>query len=481
MDTKMIKDPIHGSIGFTGEKELCLKNLLSEPYFQRLRRVKQLGFSDYVFPSASHSRFSHSLGVYEVARRLLSVIEPSVREGKWSDKGFACLAAALLHDIGHGMFSHTFENTIKLYEDKKTPEQKEGGLSSAVRHEEISLKIIMDEESGVHKSLLEMGGKEFPNLVANMIGRKDKKCVYTSIVSGQLDADRLDYVKRDSYFAGVSSGGIDLAWLMRNFRKGENNGCEFLYVDSKAYVSLEQFVVTLFHLYPTLYLHKRTRGVEYMFSLLMRQVIEHVEGGSVGKTGLPKNHPFVRFFCKPEDIRNFLYLDDSVFWSSLYYFDEAPDEKIKTLANRIIERKFYRMQDLWKEADRIFAEDFCRTKLDANSRNSIFDKVCSDVAAELQSLDGRGCWTEDCYYDSYPRGIYKIGNKKGGDPQQINVQVGGEIVDIASISPIVASAASFKIHRIYYDETQPGLEDRLKKEIRQRMKSKMKEELRKLK
>jgi len=106
MASKMIKDPIHGFIEFDGDAELELKNMLSDPFFQRLRRVKQFGFSDYVFPSATHSRFAHSLGVYSVAKRMLSIVEPDARQGNWSREGQACLAAALLHDVGHGIFSH---------------------------------------------------------------------------------------------------------------------------------------------------------------------------------------------------------------------------------------------------------------------------------------------------------------------------------------------------------------------------------------
>lgn len=311
MSTKMIKDPIHGSIEFEGQAELELKTMLSDPYFQRLRRVKQLGFSDFVFPSATHSRFAHSLGVYAVAKRLLSVVEPDVKKGDWSGQGHACLAAALLHDIGHGMFSHAFENAMKLYV-ARNPQPKDSPLTSAVDHEKISPRII--KNSSISRALEKMGGAGFPEMVANMIAKKDEQCIYTSLVSSQLDADRLDYAKRDPYFAGVSSGGIDLDWLMRNFQVGNGTKGRFLYVNSKAYISLEQFTVTLFQLYPTLYLHKRTRGIEYMFSLLMSRVFEHISAGNEAQAGLAHNHALVRFFRDPANLENALLLDDSLFW-----------------------------------------------------------------------------------------------------------------------------------------------------------------------
>lgn len=461
MTSKIIKDPIHGAIEFEGSAELHLKCMLSDPYFQRLRRVKQLGFSDFVFPSATHSRFAHSLGVYAVAKRMLRVIEPNAQGENWSLKGKACLAAALLHDIGHGMFSHAFENAIALYM-KRNPDAQRDTLASACDHETISLRII--KESSITRILEEMGGPEFPGMVASMIAKEDERCVYTSLVSSQLDADRLDYAQRDSYFAGVSSGGIDLDWLMRNLQAHEGPNGHFLYVGSKAYIALEQFTVTLFQLYPTLYLHKRTRGVEYMFSLLLSRVFECIATGEEAKAGLTANHPLVLFFKNPMELSHVLLLDDTMFWGSLYLFQQADNELIKTLAERIAMRRFYPMHDIWKFADEAAAGDVKVKKLDASRRLDVLNKVCTRVSEHLQTRNG--LWTETCWYDKYPRDIYKPRNIEGGHPQQINVEVGGKIVDIASISPIVASAARFSIHRIFYDDADVGLGSRLEAEIR---------------
>jgi len=461
MTIKMIKDPIHGSIEFEGDAELELKSMLSDPYFQRLRRVKQLGFADFVFPSATHSRFGHSLGVYAVAKRMLSVVEPGVKKGNWSKQGHACLAAALLHDIGHGMFSHAFENAMKLYVARSgLPENSP--LAAAVNHELISPRII--KESSIARALEKMGGDDFPGAVADMIAKKDETSIYTSLVSSQLDADRLDYAKRDPYFAGVSSGGIDLDWLMRNFRVGNGSNGEFLYVNSKAYISLEQFTVTLFQLYPTLYLHKRTRGVEYMFSSVMSRVFERIAAGDEIRAGLPDNHALVRFFRNPANLENALLLDDSLFWGSLHLFQEAADQDIKKVADRIAARQFYPMLDIWKLADDVTAGNSAVKEMDAARRVEVLNEVCAQVSMDIQKRDK--LWTEGCYYDKYPREIYKPRNIEGGHPQQINVEVGGTIVDIASISPIVSSAARFSIHRIFYDDADEGLGSRLEAEIR---------------
>ena len=251
---------------------------------------------------------------------------------------------------------------------------------------------------------------------------------------------------------------------MRNLRKGESENGEFLYVDSKAYISLEQFTVTLFQLYPTLYLHKRTRGLEYMFALLMSRVFELVAKGEEREAGLSPAHPFVQFFNDPDNLENALLLDDTLFWGSLYQLQEARDPSICTIARRIAERKIYPMFDIWKMADEVAASNRSVQKLSAVDRVALLHSVCKSVSAEVSG--DKNIWIEGCYYDKYDRPIYKPLNMVNGAAQQINVEVGGKIVDIASISPIVASAASFNIHRIYYDDTVNGHGERLEATLR---------------
>ncbi|WP_417812319.1 HD domain-containing protein [Thalassospira alkalitolerans] len=444
-EKKMIKDPIHGAIEFEGDFENMLKDMLSDQFFQRLRRVKQLGFSDFVFPSATHSRFGHSLGVYAVAKRMLKIVEPDVSDGKWSEKGRACLAAALLHDVGHGMFSHAFENAAKLYLTE-TDKDSAQGIIDAADHEKVTSRILTS--SSVYTKLVSIGGEEFPQLVADMIDKKDKACIYTSIVSSQLDADRLDYAARDPYFAGVSSGGIDLNWLMRNLQVGSGQNGQFLFVDSKAYISMEQFTVTLFQLYPTIYLHKKTRGLEFLFSKLLRRVFELVESGNETGAGISSSHPLALFITDPGNLENALALDDTLFWGSLHLFRNAPDIEVQTIADDFFKRKIPPMVDAWKLADEKIAKTHALRGMSAHDRVEQIGAACRRVCRDI--LDADNANLRGCYYDTYNRPIYRP-MLKDGDPQQINVQAGGEYLDIAAISPIVSSAASFNIHRIYYD------------------------------
>jgi len=461
--SKTIKDPIHGAVKFESAAELELKNLLSDPYFQRLRRVKQLGFSDHVFPSATHSRFAHSLGVYGVAKRLLAVVEPRGRGEDWTRKGKACLAAALLHDVGHGMFSHAFENAMEKFIETH-PEVGEQ-FKDAVSHEKLSRRIVT--ETTVAKVLERIGGKGFPEEVAAMIEKQDMDCIYTSIVSSQLDADRLDYAKRDPYFAGVSSGGIDLDWLVDHLRLGSHASGQFFYVDSKAFISIEQFMVTVFQLYPTLYLHHRTRGFEHMFSRLMVRVFELIGEGAPEKAGLSDAHPLVDFFREPGNLEHTLVLDDSLFWGSLHLFLAAPDTAVSQLAKRFAERRSYPRHDVWRIAEAVAVGHRGYMVLSASDRVGVLDRACEAACAAVTG--DADIWQDSCHYDSYPRKLYTAKRVDGGHPQQINVAHGGLIVDIASVSPIVASAAAFTIHRIYYDNEVAGLGERLRSAITERL------------
>lgn len=446
MQVKTIKDPIHGFIDFTGDFENHLRTLLDDPFFLRLRKVKQLGFSDHIFPSATHTRFSHSLGVYCVARKMLAIVEPGAGPDKWSEKGQACLAAALLHDVGHGMFSHAFEGAMKSFlKEANLPDDKAVALRSAVSHEKISERII--KETSVADTLKEIGGDGFPELVSDMVRGKDKACIYTSIVSSQLDADRLDYILRDPYFAGVSSGRIDIDWILKNLRYSESGA--LFYFDTKAYISMEQFAVSLFQLYPTIYLHKKTRALENMFSKMLCRIFELISGGKNSDSGISDSHPFVQFFNNPSDLGNSLLLDDTVLWGSMYQFRDCQDDDVKKLATAISNRKIDKMVDLWRLADELYSELGLENKYTAKSRVDILNDICP--MAYKKVCEKHSDWETQLFYDRYSRRVYSPASSGNGGSQQINIKIGDKFVDIFDMSPIVASSASFHLHRLYFD------------------------------
>jgi HD superfamily phosphohydrolase len=249
--SQRIRDPVHDLIEFgTDDFEQMAWSLLETPEFQRLRRIKQLGFSELVFPGASHSRFAHSVGVFHTARQLSRHIQARLGNEHNPARAETAMAAALVHDLGHGPFSHAFESVAKKFVSK-------------TRHEEWTGEIVRgDTKVG---RILEQYRSGFREEVAELIAADTPEDIYGSIVSSQFDADRLDYIRRDRMMAGVAHGGFDFSWLMANLevdriplaRDAETIGeVDALILSRKALQAAESYVLGLFHLYFTVYFHK---------------------------------------------------------------------------------------------------------------------------------------------------------------------------------------------------------------------------------
>ena len=205
--SQRIRDPLHNLIEFDSEQfEHTLWQVIQTKPFQRLRRIRQLGFSELVFPGATHTRFAHSVGVFHTARTLLAAIEPKMGKRLKSHQREVALAASLVHDVGHGMFSHSFEEVGKAL-----------NLPMA-RHETVSEALIRDSE--ITEAFNAELGSGFANDVADVLSRKGPATLYDTVVSSQFDADRLDYMQRDRLMTGVQSSGIDATWLISNLEIG---------------------------------------------------------------------------------------------------------------------------------------------------------------------------------------------------------------------------------------------------------------------
>jgi HD superfamily phosphohydrolase len=196
-----IRDTVHDLIEFgVSDFEQMIWSLLNTPEFQRLRRIRQLGFSEFVFPGATHSRFAHSVGVFHTARQLAQHIEAKFA-GANQGRAEAAMAAALVHDLGHGPFSHAFEAAAKK-------------LVPKARHEEWTIEILRGDTAVA--SILESFRPGFRDEVAQLIEDDTPQDIYGSLVSSQFDADRLDYVRRDRAMCGVHHGVFDWSWIMAN-------------------------------------------------------------------------------------------------------------------------------------------------------------------------------------------------------------------------------------------------------------------------
>jgi HD superfamily phosphohydrolase len=258
---KIIRDPVHDIIPFQDTAcDRLLLRLIETAEFQRLRRIKQLGMSELVFPGANHNRFAHSLGVMNTARRFLSTLE---RESGIvpEEQRIAVLTASLLHDVGHGPFSHTFE--------KVTGES----------HEARTIEIIQDPDTEVHKCLSDFDAKLPQTLAAffdeDLEGRQRDALIpphLTQVVSSQLDADRFDYLLRESYATGTQYGRFDANWLLQHLHLDGDK--KRFYLSHKGIIAAEAYVFARHHMYKTVYFHKTTRAAEVMLRLLFKRLKE---------------------------------------------------------------------------------------------------------------------------------------------------------------------------------------------------------------
>lgn len=305
-----IRDPIHDLVEFNDQEfEQTCWRLIQTPAFQRLRRIKQLGFSELVYPGATHSRFSHSIAVFHTARNLADVIERDRKDAFDRRRSQVAIAAALLHDLGHGPFSHAFEDVLKKL-----------GFG---KHEATSVRLI---KGGEVADILNDYVPNFASSVAQIIENKVPEDIYAAIVSSQFDADRLDYMRRDRLMTGAQSSAIDFKWLaanleVRRVRVGQDEQevreIETLVVGQKAVLATEAYVLGLFHLYPTVYFHKATRAAEKIFAALLLSTFQLARADRQTDIGLPPDHPLIRFALDPNDLGRFCRLDDSTVWGAL--------------------------------------------------------------------------------------------------------------------------------------------------------------------
>jgi HD superfamily phosphohydrolase len=259
---------VHGSISFDFQDEGYVIELIDTPEFQRLRRIRQLGAAFLVFHGAEHSRFSHSLGVAHLAGRMFTGLtqDPSFpKDLDQADLKRTVTVGALLHDIGHGPFSHLFE---RVFHHRN--------------HEQWGLEVITDPSTRVNAVLQKHG---LIDSVKKVFDKSFKPRFCWDIISSQLDADRLDYLLRDSYMTGVAYGRYDLDWLLGviELARIPTNGKDLgLAINrKKGFHAAEQFVIGRHLMYQQVYFHKTIRAAERMVKLVFERLAENAKAGSI--------------------------------------------------------------------------------------------------------------------------------------------------------------------------------------------------------
>ncbi|MGE5701507.1 MAG: HD domain-containing protein [Clostridia bacterium] len=308
-EEKVFKDPVHR---YVHVREKLIWDLIDSPEFQRLRRIRQLGTSYLTFHGGEHSRFNHSLGVYEIMRRILETFEGRIKLTR--EEELLCLCAALLHDVGHGPFSHSFEKVFRFH------------------HEEWTYKILTGN-TGINR-ILRTVSPQFPQKVAEVIAKTYDNRLIISLVSSQIDADRMDYLLRDAYYTGVNYGNFDIERILRVMRPHEE-GIVFKYSGMHA---VEDYIMSRYQMYWQIYFHPVTRSAEVVLNKIFQRAKQlYIEG-----------FPFQRepidlypFFQENIALEDYLALDESVAFFYMHQWSKDTDPILSDLCNRFLNRNLF--------------------------------------------------------------------------------------------------------------------------------------------
>ena len=317
-ERKIINDPV---FGFINIPKGLLYDIVRHPLLQRLTRIKQVGLSSVVYPGAQHTRFQHSLGAFYLMSEAITQLT-SKGNFIFDSEAEAVQAAILLHDIGHGPFSHVLEDTIV----------------QGVSHEEISLMLMerMNKEMNGQLSLaIQIFKDEYP------------KRFLHQLVSGQLDMDRLDYLRRDSFYTGVTEGNIGSARIIKMLDVADDR----LVIESKGIYSIENFLTARRLMYWQVYLHKTSVAYERMLISTLLRAKELASQG-VELFASPALHFFLyndinhtEFHNTPDCLENFIQLDDNDIWTALKVWSNHPDKVLSTLSLGMINRNIFKVEN----------------------------------------------------------------------------------------------------------------------------------------
>nr|WP_276057327.1 HD domain-containing protein [Fructobacillus sp. CRL 2054] len=315
---KVLRDPIHDFIHI---QDKLILDLINTKEFQRLRRVQQLGVSNSIFHGATHDRFGHCAGAYELARRVTDYFDEYYAtkeegDGLWNpEERMVPLAAALLHDVGHGAFSHTFEHLFDT------------------DHEAMTQQIIMGDTE-VHEVLLQEG-PDFPNKVASVIAKTYPNPQVVQLISSQLDVDRMDYLLRDAYYTGASYGEFDLSRIVRMLRPYKNG----IAVNIGGMHAVESYLVARYQMYLQVYFHPVSRGMEILLEHILYRVKELLASGKEDKSLVG---PLLAPAFQPDHdltVSEYLRLDDNVFLAAINGWQDSDDTILSDLSRRFLGRK----------------------------------------------------------------------------------------------------------------------------------------------
>lgn len=386
---KIVNDPIYGFVSIPDELHF---DIIEHPYFQRLRRIKQVSLTNLVFPSALHTRFAHSLGAMHLMRRAIHLLRGKGYDITDEELEAASLAI-LLHDSGHGPFSHTLESSIV----------------KGISHEDLSV-MIMKKFNELHDGRLDMAIRIFTG--------EYEKGFLSKLISSQLDVDRIDYLKRDSFFTGVAEGNVNAERLLDMMEVVDNE----LAIEAKGIYSVESFLVSRRIMYWQVYMHKTVLSAEYM----LREILKRARLISQVRP-LPAT-PALSFFLKHEGVfdgtddkdellEQFGKLDDYDVMTAVKMWCDDPDFVLSTLCQRLVNRHLFKIE--------IAKEPF-----DPNYVDNILHRIAALYSISLYDASFmllQGISSNHAYHPKKPaiNILYKDGSVKdiGEASDQLNISV----------------------------------------------------------
>lgn len=385
----VFRDPVHQYIHVEFD---VIYQLINSKEFQRLRRIKQLGTTSYTFHGGEHSRFSHCLGAYEIARRITQIFEETYPYLWNREESLITMVAALLHDVGHGAYSHTFE---RLFD---------------TNHEEMTCAIITNPHTEVN-AILQQIAPDFADKVASVIDHTYPNKQVVQLISSQIDVDRMDYLLRDSYFTGTHYGEFDLMRILRVIRPTEN-GIAFRESGMHA---VEDYVLSRYQMYMQVYFHPASRSIEVLLqNLLHRAKVLYPAEKTFFATTSPR---LVPFFEKNFDLFDYLALDDGVMNTYFQSWIDGPDRTLSDLAQRYINRKVFKSMTFSQEDEQ-----------DLDSLRHLVAEVGFDPEY----------YTAIHHNFDLPYDIYRPNAKKKRTQIEI-IRKDESLIELSQLSPVVSS------------------------------------------
>ena len=412
MSEKIYRDSVHNIIRLRTDcaEGKLLVRLIDTAEFQRLRHIKQLGLALFAYQAAEHSRFTHSLGALHLATRTLDKLKAKY---EISDEArVAVRVAALLHDIGHGAFSHVIETILNFH------------------HEQFTIEAVLSEETEVGQVLHAFSPGIAEN-VADVIRGNFRPMALAQLVSSQLDVDRMDYLLRDSLMTGAKYGIYDMEWIIKSLEIDEEN--DRLYVSARGIFAVEDYLQARYYMFRQVYFHRTLRSAETVLRSLLRRALELFQAGK--NVWFARGTPFEKILRGEKlSLKEHLDLDDSDVMFHIKQWQKADDKILSDLSKRFLNRKLFKIFDL---------------DMPENERREFLDE--SRKLVEKAGFDSSYYFIEDRAGDV----AYNFYTTAGNDPKNlIYVEEGFSRPQIKEISEVSAAVRglqkSYQMHRVCF-------------------------------